>query len=74
MHKEYKEYLDKLNTQIETPMIEQKGLTKLEVLHIVKEWYTNGMYADILQDEWGNDLEEIIEREVDSIDNINEIQ
>tara|TARA_R110002167_G_scaffold185293_1_gene385867 strand:- start:14 stop:157 length:144 start_codon:yes stop_codon:yes gene_type:complete len=47
-------------------MIEQKGLTKLEVLHIVKEWYTNGMYAPILQDEYGHDLEEILGNLIDN--------
>jgi hypothetical protein len=40
-------------------IIEQKKLTELEVLQIVNEWYTNGMYADILQNEDGLDLEEI---------------
>ena len=36
-------------------------LTEIQVLEIIKEWYTNGEYEDILQDEDGNDLEEIIE-------------
>lgn len=40
-------------------VIEEKKLTELEVWNIVQEWYTNGMYGDILQDEDGNDLEEI---------------
>lgn len=31
-----------------------------EVNHIVSEWYTNGMYSDVLQDENGLDLEEIL--------------
>jgi hypothetical protein len=26
---------------------------------VILEWYTNGMFADILQDEYGRDLEEI---------------
>ena len=39
--------------------IKEKKLTELEVWQIVKEWYLHGMYADILQDEDGNDLEEI---------------
>lgn len=42
-------------------IIKDKGLSKKEVLLIVKEWYTNGMYPDILQDENGRDLEEIME-------------
>lgn len=41
-------------------IIQHLGLNTFEVLQIVKEWYTNGMYTDILQDEKGNDLEEII--------------
>jgi len=39
--------------------IKEKKLTELEVWQIVKEWYLYGMYADILQDEDGRDLEEI---------------
>ncbi len=42
-------------------IIEKKKLTELEVWQIVNEWYLNGMYADILQDEDGRDLEEICE-------------
>ena len=42
-------------------LIKKKKLTELEVWNIVQEWYTNGMYGDILQDEEGNDLEEICE-------------
>jgi hypothetical protein len=41
-------------------MIEELNLTKEQVLNIVLEWYTNGMYNDILQNEEGLDLEEII--------------
>jgi hypothetical protein len=29
---------------------------------IVLEWYTNGMFADILQDEYGRDLRDITRR------------
>mgnify|MGYP003636207915 CR=1 FL=1 len=54
--------------------IKKKKLTELEVWQIVKEWYLNGMYADILQDEDGRDLEEVVQFKIDSIDNINEIQ
>ena len=42
-------------------IIKDKGLSDKEVLLIVMEWYTCGMYPDILQDEDGLDLEEIIE-------------
>jgi hypothetical protein len=41
-------------------IIQHLDLSKFEVLQIVKEWYVNGMYEDILQDEDGTDLEEII--------------
>lgn len=44
----------------EFKIIEHYGLTKYEVLNIVKEWYTNGMYEDILQDEDEKDLCEIL--------------
>tara|TARA_R100000963_G_scaffold30955_1_gene22272 strand:+ start:82 stop:264 length:183 start_codon:yes stop_codon:yes gene_type:complete len=54
--------------------IQAKDLSHTEVLHIVREWYTDGMFGDILQDEQGRDLEEVIERELDSIDNINKKQ
>tara|TARA_R110002020_G_scaffold180509_2_gene374963 strand:+ start:818 stop:1162 length:345 start_codon:yes stop_codon:yes gene_type:complete len=55
-------------------VIQELNLTPKLVLRLVKDWYTKGMYADILQDESGRDLEEIIERELDSIDNINKKQ
>ena len=32
-----------------------------QVVNIVMEWYTNGMYPDILQNKEGEDLEEICE-------------
>lgn len=41
-------------------LIKLLNLTDFEVLQIVKEWYTLGMYQDILQNEKGEDLEEII--------------
>lgn len=49
------------------PLIQQLTLTEKQVWLIVKEWYTNGMYADILQDEDGNDLEEICGRHISSL-------
>ena len=42
-------------------IIKQLGLTHNQVWAIVKDWYANGMYPDILQDEEGFDLEEICE-------------
>jgi len=32
-----------------------------QVEMVVKEWYLNGMYSDILQDEDGDDLGELLE-------------
>tara|TARA_R110000803_G_scaffold102336_1_gene170411 strand:- start:931 stop:1104 length:174 start_codon:yes stop_codon:yes gene_type:complete len=49
-------------------LINKLNLTEQEVLSIVSEWYTNGMYADILQDEDGNDLEEITQDRWDVIE------
>jgi hypothetical protein len=42
-------------------IIKEKNLSNIDVWSIVNEWYVNGMYADILQDENGADLEEICE-------------
>ena len=41
--------------------IEENNLSELDVWNVVREWYTNGMYGDILQNEDGDDLEEICE-------------
>jgi len=48
-------------------IIKQKKLSHSDVLNIVKEWYIDGMYADILQDEEGFDLEEICDYELEKI-------
>ena len=42
--------------------IEIKGieLSQNEVEHVVYEWYTNGMFPNILQDDEGNDLDEVL--------------
>lgn len=45
-------------------IIKEKNLTEQEVWKIVLEWYTKGIYPDILQDEEGNDLEEICENHI----------
>ena len=42
-------------------IIKKLKLTDEQVWLIVREWYTNGMYHDILEDEDGYDLEEICE-------------
>ena len=39
----------------------KSNMTDKEVWQIVNMWYTKGMYAGILQDENGKDLEEICE-------------
>ena len=43
-------------------LIEELKLSEKQVVIIVQEWYTNGMYRDILQNEVGEDLEEICEQ------------
>jgi hypothetical protein len=47
--------------QANRPLIERLGLSPKQVAKIVSEWYTIGDYADILQDEDGRDLEEIMD-------------
>jgi hypothetical protein len=46
---------------MEENLIKKYKLTTKEVLSIVHEWYVDGTYEDILQDEDGLDLEEILE-------------
>ena len=41
-------------------IIEHYNLNEFEILMIVKEWYSNGYFTQILQDDSGNDLEEIL--------------
>ena len=50
--------------------IEENNLSELDVWNVVREWYTNGMYGDILQDEDGSDLEEICELNIMLIEEI----
>ncbi len=50
--------------------IEENNLSELDVWNVVREWYTNGMYGDILQNEDGSDLEEICERNIMLIEKI----
>lgn len=49
-------------SQNEESVIESLNLTQLQVLQIVKEWYTNGYCPDIFQNEEGEDLEEFLEK------------
>jgi hypothetical protein len=44
-----------------SPRSKANNLSESDVKKIVLEWY-NGMFADILQDEYGRDLEEITRR------------
>jgi hypothetical protein len=53
-----------LYADLETSVIEEKKLTKIEVCRIVNEWYTLGLCDYLLHDEDGNDLEEILEDEI----------
>jgi|TARA_B110000858_G_scaffold68954_1_gene80047 hypothetical protein len=46
---------------MEENIIEKLNLTKKEVLSIVSEWYLSGEYEDILQNENGWELEEILQ-------------
>ena len=48
-------------------MIKKYDLSEIEVLSIVHEWYTQGLYADILLDEDGDELDEICEQRIDAI-------
>jgi hypothetical protein len=40
-------------------IIEDLGLTEMQVLNIVSRWYTNGMMPDIIQNGNGCELDEI---------------
>ena len=61
----------RISTKIELTQLTKIELTELQVLTIVTEWYTNGMYKDILQDSKGNDLEEICNDRIDEINKMN---
>ena len=53
---------------MEENIIERLDLSEKEVLTIVSEWYQNGMYKGILQDENGNELCEITQDKLDSLE------
>jgi len=42
-------------------IIKDLGLTEMQVLNIVSRWYTNGMMPDIIQNENGFELDEIVD-------------
>ncbi len=48
-------------------IIKKYDLSEIEVLSIVHEWYTLGLYPDILLDEDGDELDEICEQRIDAI-------
>ena len=54
---------------MEIKITQQKNLSETDVWEVVKEWYTRGMYAPILQDHNGFDLEEICD---DAIEMLND--
>jgi hypothetical protein len=47
------EYNDKI--------IEDLGLTEMQILNIISEWYVNGMMPDIIQNEDGWELDELVD-------------
>jgi hypothetical protein len=61
------EHCDWEDEEDEESLIEELKLSEKQVLIIVQEWYTNGMYPSILQNELGEDLEEICEQKLAEI-------
>ena len=42
-------------------IIEDLGLTEMQVLNIISRWYVNGMMPDIIQNENGFELDELVD-------------
>jgi len=42
-------------------IIEDLGITEMQVLNIISVWYTNGMMPDIIQNEDGFELDELVD-------------
>ncbi len=42
-------------------IIEDLGLTEMQVLNIISRWYVNGMMPDIIQNENGLELDELVD-------------
>ena len=42
-------------------IIKDLGLTEMQVLNIISVWYTNGMMPDIIQNEDGLELDELVD-------------
>ena len=42
-------------------IIEDLGLTEMQILNIISVWYVNGMMPDIIQNEDGWELDELVD-------------
>ena len=42
-------------------IIEDLGLTEMQILYIISVWYVNGMMPDIIQNEDGYELDELVD-------------
>ena len=42
-------------------IIEDLGLTEMQILNIISVWYANGMMPDIFQNEDGFELDELVD-------------
>ena len=42
-------------------IIEDLGLTEMQILNIISVWYVNGMMPDIIQNEDGYELDELVD-------------
>ena len=42
-------------------IIEDLGLTEMQVLNIISRWYVNGMMPDIIQNEDAYELDELVD-------------
>ena len=42
-------------------IIEDLGLTEMQILNIISVWYVNGMMPDIIQNEDGLELDELVD-------------
>jgi hypothetical protein len=52
---------------MEESLIETLHLSDEQVWGIVKEWYINGMYPEVIQNSAGMDLEEICEYYIETL-------
>jgi len=42
-------------------IIEDLGLSEMQILNIISRWYVNGMMPDIIQNEDGCELDELVD-------------